>query len=95
MMINLAVQVLNGKVGNVLNNFGPEEAAGTRKFRFMIHKFLNFLNVKNTREYIINRKPFLKPYKSIDDIRFAWFEELLNHFTLWPDSIKERDDANY
>ena len=28
MRVNLKAQILNEKVGNVLNSFGPEEAAG-------------------------------------------------------------------
>ena len=32
MRVNLAAQALSETLGNVLNNFGPEEAAGTEKF---------------------------------------------------------------
>ena len=39
MMVNLAAQVLSETVGNVLNNFGPEETAGTGKFFLMMDKF--------------------------------------------------------
>ena len=68
--INVAAQVLRETVANVLNNFGPEEAAGTRKFCLMIDKLFNCLTVGNTKEYITNRKPFLKPSEPID-IRFV------------------------
>ena len=32
MRVNFAAQVLSVRAGNVLNNFGPEEAAGNAKF---------------------------------------------------------------
>ena len=74
MRTNLSVQVLNKKVSNVLNNFGPEEEAGAGKFRFMIDKLFNWSMLGILRNISTIQKPFLKPYKSIDDIRFAWFD---------------------
>ena len=74
MRTNLSVQVLNKKVSNVLNNFGPEEEAGAGKFRFMIDKLFNWSNVRNTKEHINNPKTFFETIQSIDDIRFAWFD---------------------
>ena len=62
MRVSLAGQVLSETVGNVLNNFGPEEAAGIGKFCLMMDKFFDSLNLKNTKEHITKRKPFLKPY---------------------------------
>ena len=59
MRINLAAQVLSENVGNALNSFGPEEAEGTGKFCIMMDKFFDCLNVRNTKENIIKRKPFL------------------------------------
>ena len=58
MRVNLAARVLSEIVGNVLNNFGPEEAAGTGKFGLMMDKFFDCLNVRNTKENITKRKPF-------------------------------------
>ena len=58
MRANLGAQVLSETVGNVLNNFGPEEAAGTGKFCLMMDKFFDCLNVRNTKEHITKRKPF-------------------------------------
>ena len=77
MRVNLAAQVLSETVGNVLNNFGPEEAEGTGQFCIIMDKFFDCLNVRNTKEHIIKRKPFLKPYESVDDITFAWLDEFL------------------
>ena len=69
MGVNLAAQVLSGTVANISNNFGPEKAEETGQFCIMMDKFFDCLNVRNTKEDIINRKPLLKPYKSVDDIR--------------------------
>ena len=61
----------------------------------MMDKFFDCLNVRNTKEHITKRKSCLKPYESIDDVRFAWLDELLNYFKLWKNSIEERNDTNY
>ena len=95
MRVNLAAQVLSETVGKVLNNFGPEEAEGTGQFCITMDKFFDCLKVQNTREHIITRKPFLKPYESVDDIRFAWLDEFLQYFKLWEESIEARNDAYY
>ena len=58
MRVNLAAQVLSETVDNVLNNFGPEEAEGTRQFYIMMDTFFDCLNVPNTEKHIIKRKPF-------------------------------------
>ena len=63
MRVNLAAQVLSDTVGNVLTHFGPPEAAGTANFCFMMDKCLDCLNILNTNEHELKRKPFLKPYK--------------------------------
>ena len=71
MMVNLAAQVLSETVGNVLNNFGPEETAGTGTFCLMMNKF-----------FIMKGEPFLKPYESTGDVRFVWLDELSNYLKL-------------
>ena len=72
MRVNLAAQVLSETVGNVLNNFGPEEAVGTRQVLITGDKFFDSLNVRNTKKHFIKIKLFLKLNESIDDNRFAW-----------------------
>ena len=95
MRVNLAAQVLSEAVGNVLNNFGPEEAEGTGQLCIIMDNFFDCLNVQNTKEHIIKRKLFLKPYESVDDIRFAWLDEFLQYFRSWKESTEARNDANY
>ena len=60
-----------------------------------MEKCFDYLNVRNTKEHIIKRKPFLKPYESVDDIRFAWLDEFLQYFKSWKESIEARNDAYY
>lgn len=90
MRVNLAAQVLSETMGNVLLNFGPQEAEGTAKFCLMMDKFFDCLNVRNKKEHETKKKPFLKPYTSVDDERFAWLDQFLDYFRLWKESIEER-----
>ena len=62
----LAAQVLSETVDNVLNSFGPKEVEKTGQFCIMMDKFFDCLNVRSTKEHIIKRKAFLKPYESVD-----------------------------
>ena len=95
MRVNLAAQALSETVSNVLNGFGPEEAEGTGQFCVMMNKLFDCLNVRNTKERIIKRKPFLKPYESVDGIRFTWLDDFFQYFKSWKQSIEARNDANY
>ena len=63
---------------------------GTANYCLMMDKFLDCLNVRNTVEYKLKRKPFLKPYESVNDERFAWLDNFLEYFHLWKESIEER-----
>ena len=95
MRVNLTAQVLSETVGNVLNNFGPEEAVGTRQFLITGDKFFDSLNVRNTKKHFIKRKLFLKPNESIDDNRFVWLDGFLQYFKSWKGYNEARNDANY
>ena len=95
MRVRLAAQVLSETVEKVLKHFSPPEADGTAQFCIMMDKFFDCLNVKNTVEHTLKRKPFLKPYESVNDIRFAWLDYFLSYFTLWKESIEERNDRLY
>lgn len=82
MRVRLAAQILSNSVGICLNEFGPPEAAGTAKFCIMMDTFFDCLNVKNTKECILKQKPDLKPYTSVDEIRFKWLDEVFEYFQL-------------
>ena len=90
MRVNLAAQVLSDTVGKVLSEFGPPEAAGTARFCLMMDKFLDCLNVRNTVEHELKRKPFLKPYTDCSDERFSWLDTFLEYFSLWKESVENR-----
>ena len=94
MRVRLAAQVLSETVGSVLNSFGSPDVTGTAKFCTMMDKFFDCLNVRNTVEHTLKRKPFLKPYESLDDVRFEWLNQFLGYFELWKESIGERQ-GNY
>ena len=70
MNIRLAVQVLSSSVGNVLNEFGPPETAGTAKLCLMMDSFFDCLNVRNKEEQKLKRKSNIRPYSDPDDERF-------------------------
>jgi len=73
MRVNLAAQVLSATVAAVLKSFGPPEAAATAEFCEMVDGFFDCLNVRSTTEHEKKRKPFLAPYTSLHDERFALF----------------------
>ncbi len=54
-------------------------------------KFFDCLNVSNSAEHVLKRKPFLKPYSDVNDPRFTWFDEFLDYFSQWKDSIGKRE----
>ena len=95
MRVRLAAQVLSDIIGNVLNEFGPPEAAVTAQFCLMMDRFFDCLNVSNRKEWQEKQKDFLKPCKSVDDIRFEWLDSFLLYFEQWKESIQNRDDSNY
>ena len=72
MRVNLAAQVLSSSVAKVLQAFGPPEAAATSKLCEMVDNFFDCLNVRSLAESQKKRKPFLAPYRSIDDERYIY-----------------------
>lgn len=71
MRVNLAAQVLSASVASVLKSFGPPEAAATAKLCEIVDKVFDCLNVCSTKEHRRKRKPFLAPYTSVNDQRYA------------------------
>ena len=89
MNVRLAAQVLSESVYQALTSYGPPEASGTAKYCQMLDKFFDCLNVKNTVEASTKCKPFLKPYNSLNDERFAW---LINNFLQYFEDLKQSID---
>ncbi|KAK3754384.1 hypothetical protein QZH41_002038 [Actinostola sp. cb2023] len=90
MRVNLAAQVLSASVAAVLRCFGPPEAAATAKFCEMIDSFFDCLNVRSTTEHERKRKPFLAPYRSVNDERFLWLNQFLEYLDQWKESTENR-----
>lgn len=90
MRVNLASQILSESVGKTLKEFGPKEARGTAEFCLQMDRFFDCLNVRNTKEHVLKRKPFLKPYSSVNDERFAWLDSFLSYLEKWKLSIENR-----
>ena len=71
MRVNLATQVLSASVPSVLKAFGPPEAAGTARLCEMVGRFFDLLNLRSLTEHQRKRKPFLAPYRSVQDGRYV------------------------
>ena len=69
MNVRLAAKALSESVFQALQSFGPPEAIGTAIYCRM---FFDCMNVRNSVEAVTKAKPFLKPYKNVDDERFTW-----------------------
>lgn len=91
MRVNLASQILSESVGKTLQEFGPKEARGTSEFCLQMDKFFDCLNVRNTKEHLLKRKPFLKPYSSLNDERFVWLDSFLEYLEKWKSTIENRE----
>ena len=94
MRVNLAAQVLSATVAAVMRSFGSPDATATAKLCEMMDSFFDCLNVRSTTEYQRKRKPFLAPYTSVNDQRFAWLEnDFLGYLRDWKESIANRPGA--
>ena len=51
----------------------------------------DYLNVRNTEEHKIKLKSFLRPYRNVNDVRFAWLDEFLQYLENWKTSTLERE----
>ena len=58
----------------------------------MMDKFLN-VSIKN--KAVKNLKENLKPYESVNYVRFKWLNSFLLYFKIWKESIDNRNDRNY
>ena len=58
----------------------------------MMDKFFYCLNVRNTFDHRLKKKPFLKPYESLTEERYLWLDEFLEYFRLWKDSIETKTE---
>ena len=91
MLVNLAVQVMSETVGKVMVEYGPTQASATANYILMIDKFFDLCNVRSLTEGYHKIKPFLKPYKDINDERFRFIQdEFFVYLNRWKDAVKNR-----
>eukprot|EP00794_Sanderia_malayensis_P013454 gene13454-14835_t len=84
MRVNLATQVLSQTMANILNIFGPADAAESATFCKMFEQFFECMNVRSLHEGYKKMKPFLLPYKSQDDERLVWLKgTFLSYLNSW------------
>ena len=91
MNVRLAAQVLSKTVEKVLLVTGSAEVAASANLCFKMDKFFDCFNVRNTEEHKIKLKSFLRPYRSVNDVRFAWLDEFLQYSENWKTSTLERE----
>eukprot|EP00795_Rhopilema_esculentum_P004986 gene4986-21354_t len=91
MRVNLAAQVMSETVGKVMVEYGPTQASATANYILMIDKFFDLCNVRSLTEGDHKIKPFLKPYKDINDERFRFIQdEFFVYLNRWKDAVKNR-----
>ena len=91
MNVKLAAQVLSTTVSKVLLNYGSPDTFATANFCSMIDSFFDIMNISNPYESIQKSKPFLAPFRSLDDNRLNWLKtEFLPYFEIWLSSINTR-----
>ena len=93
MNVRLAAQVLSETVGKVLLVTGSAEVPATANLCLMTEKFCDCLNVSNTEEHKIKLlKSFLRPYRNVNYVRFAWLNEFLQYLENGKTSTLEREE---
>ena len=92
MKVKLAVQVLSKTVSLALKrHYATGEADETAKLCEMVNNFFDCLNVRSMHEYERKRNQLLAPYRSRDDPRFEWLENVfLKYLTDWFQSTQAR-----
>ncbi|CAB4010182.1 Transposable element P transposase, partial [Paramuricea clavata] len=95
MKVSMAVQVLSNTVAQALQrHYSSAEAQGTANLCKMMNDFFDCMNVRSTTEYQRKRNALLAPYRSADDERFDWLQNLfLEYLTNWKSSTESREGA--
>ena len=89
MTVSYATQILSETMSNLILQYYPEFEATGILCKYM-DSFFDCANVRSQFEGKMKRKPFLEPYRSVDDKRFKWLkEDFLSYFTTWRKNIAE------
>ena len=88
MKVNLAVQP-RATNANILRH--GTEKHGTAEFCSIMNTFFDIMNVRNSKEHILKKNLFLKPFQSEDDERFEWLiNTIIKYFDEWKEKTLER-----
>jgi hypothetical protein len=89
------VQVLSNTVAQVLqHHYSSGEAHKTANLCKIMNDFFYCMNVRSTTEYQKKRNALLATYRSADDDRFDWQQNVfLEYLTNWKSSIESREGA--
>ena len=91
MNVSMAAQVLSNSAANILRTYYPPETHGTAMLCDVMDQFFDCTNVRNQLEGTKKLKPFLVPYRDVNDERFYWLESVfLDYFHDWKISIANR-----
>ena len=91
MKVKLSVHVLSDTVASVLENFCLLECHWTAEYCKKLDILFDCLNVRSLDEFNNKRKPFLQPYKLINDSRFEWLFDFIGYLKQWQESISGRE----
>lgn len=91
MNVRMAAQVLSSTDSNVLLKYGDPEVLETAQYCDLIDQLFDIMNIRNCDKHTLKRKPFLKPFSSVNDERFTWLQEkFLDYLSSWKKSIENR-----
>ena len=91
MNVRLVTQVLSETVSHVIESYYPAYMHKTAELCKFADKFFYCMNIRNHLESLTKRKPFLEPYKNVNDKRFTWLKEnFLNYLKLWKENVSKR-----
>lgn len=93
MKVSLAAQVLSNTVAKALErHYSSGEARETAQLCKMMNDFFDCLNVRSTTEHLRKRNALLAPYRSADDERFNWLQNVfLEYLKSWKSSVEARE----
>ena len=89
MNVRLATQCLSESVGKILKSRYAESTA-TDELCLNMDKFFDIMNIRNESEGVKKRKPFLNPFRNINDERFSWLQDEF-YLENWKSSVEKRE----
>ena len=89
MTVKFALQVLSRSMSVALREFASSDTEQTATYCENLDAFFDCINVRSLTEANRKRKPFLRPYTTINDERFSWLTEcFLAYLERWKVNIE-------